>query len=157
MIRLVDLTELALEVDVYGEVEVAIVPGVRLHGEVAVYLLALLHRHVLVEVEDRLLPVRVLGLGGGAEAHALVALGELDVEERHEGLHIVVPAHLEDERRREGQIGFAHRVQIDFLDHAGVGHDLDKVQTFYNIVLFWILDCNEFAKFDSIALKGSKW
>ena len=46
----------------------------------------LLASDVVLEVEDSLLPVRVGRLGRGREAHSLVAHGELDVEERHQGL-----------------------------------------------------------------------
>lgn len=41
------------------------------------------------EVEDGLLPVRVLGVWASAEAHGLVAGGELDVEPRDQGVHVV--------------------------------------------------------------------
>lgn len=41
------------------------------------------------EVEDGLLPVRVLGVWASAEAHGFVAGGELDVEPRDQGVHVV--------------------------------------------------------------------
>lgn len=41
------------------------------------------YSHVIIEVEDGLLPVRVGRLGRGAEAEPLVRLSEFHVEERH--------------------------------------------------------------------------
>lgn len=41
------------------------------------------------EVEDGLLPVRVLGVWASAEAHRFVAGGELDVKPRDQGVHVV--------------------------------------------------------------------
>ncbi len=75
------VAELAMEVDVDLEVEVALVARVGLHLKDAVDLLALLAGDVVLQVEDSLLPVRVRRLGRGREAHALVAVSELDVEE----------------------------------------------------------------------------
>lgn len=93
-VGLVHITQLALKVKVDDEVEVTSVPRVRLHAERAAYLFALLHRHVVLEVEHGLLPVGVGSFGGCAEADALVALRELHVEERDERLDIVVATHL---------------------------------------------------------------
>ena len=52
------------------------------------------HSHVIVEVEDGLLPVRVGRLGRSAETQPLVRLRELHVEERHQSLDEVVATHL---------------------------------------------------------------
>ena len=76
------------------EVEVSVVPLVGLHGELADDFLAGLDGEVLVQVEDRLLPVGVPSLGGRGEACPLVAFRELDVEVCDEGMDIVVAANL---------------------------------------------------------------
>lgn len=99
MVALMYLSELALEVDFDREVEVAVVPRIWFHREFTKDLLALLYRHVLVKVEDCLLPMRVLGLRSGAETHALVALGEFDVEKGDKSLNVVVPTHLQSKVR----------------------------------------------------------
>merc|ERR1711948_50609 len=79
LVALAHLAELPAELDIDLEVEVALVPLVWLHREVAAQLLALLAGDVVLEVEDCLLPVRVGRLGRGGEAHPLVAHAELDV------------------------------------------------------------------------------
>lgn len=86
LVLLAEAAQLAVEVDVDLEVEVALVAEVGPHSEDAEDLLALLGGDVVLHVEDSLLPVRVGGLGGGGKAHPLVALGELNVEEGHQGL-----------------------------------------------------------------------
>ena len=92
--------ELAVERDLDVKVEVAVVARVRLHAEDAVDLLVALHRQVVVKVKHRLLPVCVRRVGRRAEAHPLVALGELDREERHQRVHIVVATQLQCQQVR---------------------------------------------------------
>lgn len=78
--------ELPLEVDLQLEVEIPLVPVIGLHLEDPVEFLSLLARDGILQVEDGLLPMGVGGLGRGAETHALVALGKLDVEEGYQSL-----------------------------------------------------------------------
>lgn len=84
----------ALKFDGNFEVKIPIVPLVGLHGEGACDRLSVLGGHVIVEVEDSLLPVSVASLGGGGESSAFVAFGELDVEVCDDCVHVIVPAHL---------------------------------------------------------------
>ena len=63
-----------------------------------------------------------------AEAHALVTLGELDVEVCDEGLDVVVAAHLEAEGRREGQLLLGDGGQVNLLQEARVGNHLPDVR-----------------------------
>lgn len=75
--------QFAFEVDLDGEVEVAVVALVRLHGETAVDLLVPLDSQIVVQVEHHLLPVSVRCFRRGAEPYPLVTPGELDSEESH--------------------------------------------------------------------------
>lgn len=86
LVLLCEGAQLAPEVHVDFKVEVPLVPLVGLHSEDAEQLLALLAGDVVLQVEDRLLPVGVGSLRRGGEANALVAFGELNVEEGHKGL-----------------------------------------------------------------------
>ena len=52
------------------------------------------------------------------EADARVTGGELDVEVRHERLHVVVAQTLEVKRRRELHVRQLHRVDVNLL-HGG--------------------------------------
>ena len=90
LVLLCEGAQLAPEVDVNLEVEVPLVPLVGLHSEDAKDFLSLLAGDVVFQVEDGLLPVGVGSLGGSGEANAFVAFGELDVEEGHESLQIIV-------------------------------------------------------------------
>lgn len=118
--------EAVLELDV----EVAGVLAVRPVVERALDLLALLDGEDLVEVEDGLLPVGVLGVGAGGEADGLVAGRELDVEPGDHGVDEVVAAGGEVEGAREGQVGGCALVEVEGEDARGVGDDgldLDRV------------------------------
>lgn len=86
LVLLGEAAQLPVEVDVDLEVEVALVAEVGPHPEDAKDLLALLGGDVVLQVEDGLLPVRVGSLRRCGEADPLVAFGELDVEEGHQGL-----------------------------------------------------------------------
>ena len=72
-----------LEVNINFDVEIPDIPGVGLQPEHAVDLLPLGAGEVVLQVEYGLLPVSVGGLGGGGEAHPLVAVSELHVEESY--------------------------------------------------------------------------
>ena len=51
----------------------------------------------------------------GGEAGPLVAAGELDVEVGHQGVHVVVPLHLQAEGGGEGQVFHLDRVDVHLL------------------------------------------
>ena len=88
LVLLGEAAKLAVEVDVDLEVEVALVAEVGPHSKDAEDLFALLGGDVVLQVEDRLLPVRVGGLGRRRESNPLVTFSELDVEEGHQGLKL---------------------------------------------------------------------
>ncbi len=71
-----------MKVDIDLEIEVALVPVVGPHAEEARDFFALLSRDIVLKVENSLLPVGVRRLRSSRETHALVTLGELNVEER---------------------------------------------------------------------------
>lgn len=127
MVLFIYLRKLALEVQINGEVQIPIVAGVRLHLEHSVDLLALLDGQVFVKVEHRLLPVGVGGLRRGAEAQALVTLGELHVEIGDQRLNKVVSLHDQVERSLKIQIFLPDGVQVDLLDHVRAGDDLLRI------------------------------
>lgn len=90
-------------------------------GEHALDLLAGLDGEDVLEVEDGLLPVGVLGVGTGGELDGLVAGGELDVEPRDHGVDVVGAAHGEGEGELEGEVCDGAGVQVDGDDRSGVG------------------------------------
>ncbi len=56
-----------------------------------------------------------------------MALGELDIEEADQRLHVVVPLEGQVEGRGEGDVLLGARLDIDLLDQARVGDDLETV------------------------------
>ncbi len=76
-----------LEGHVNAEVQVTLIPGVWLHPEDAINSFTPLAGDVVLQIEDGLLPVGVRGFRGGGEANALVAFGELDIEECDKSLN----------------------------------------------------------------------
>lgn len=105
------------------DVEVATVVVVGGAGELALDLLAGLDGQDVLEVEDGLLPVGVLGVRAGGEADGLVAGGELDVEPRDHGVDVVGAAHGEGEGELEGKVGDGAGVEVEVEDRGGVGDD----------------------------------
>lgn len=112
------------------DVEVAAIVLVRLASELALDLLASLDGEDVLEVEDGLLPVGVLGVRTGGEAHRLVAGRELDVEPRDHGVDVVGAAHGEGEGELEREVGDGDSVQVERDDSGRVsdnGLELDSV------------------------------
>lgn len=105
------------------DVEVAAVVPVGLAGELTLDLLAGLNGENVLEVEDGLLPVGVLGVGTGGEADGLVAGGELDVEPCDHGVDVVGAADGEGEGQLEGQVGDSAGVEVEGEDGGRVGDD----------------------------------
>ena len=68
--------------------------------------------HLLLEIEHRLLPMRLLAERRRAELHAA---GENDIEIPHESVHVLGVLHVQHERRREIQVFLLHRVDIQIL------------------------------------------
>lgn len=89
----VDLGQFAFEVQVDVEVKIPLVSFVRTRSESAVQFFSFLHGEVVVEVEDRLLPMSVRTFGAGREPDSFVAVGEFDIEETHQGVDVVVSPH----------------------------------------------------------------
>ena len=104
-----------------SDVEITAVVVVRRADELTVDLLAGLDGEDVLEVEDGLLPVGVLGVGTGGELDGLVAGGELDVEPRDHGVDVVGAAHGEGEGELEGEVCDGAGVQVDGDDRSGVG------------------------------------
>jgi hypothetical protein len=104
-------------------VEVAGVVLVGSAREHALDLLAGLDGEDVLEVEDGLLPVCVLGVGTGGELDGLVAGGELDVEPRDHGVDVVGAAHGKGEGELEGEVRDGAGVEVDGDDRGGVGDD----------------------------------
>ena len=64
LVLLIELTQLPIELDIDFEIQIALIPGVWLHPEVSVDLLASLARDVILQIEDGLFPVGVGRFGG---------------------------------------------------------------------------------------------
>jgi hypothetical protein len=113
-----------------GDVEVTRVLLVGLAGERAVDLLTLLHGKNVLEIQDGLLPVGVLGVRSGGETDGLVTGGELDVEPGHQGMDEVVSPSSKLELGAESKIGGCALVKIKRKDEGGIRHNslhLDNV------------------------------
>lgn len=118
--------ELVLNLDV----KVAAVSVVGLDVQGTLNLLASLHGDHVLEVEDSLLPVGVLGVGAGREADGLVGGGEVDVEPGNKGVDEVIAAGRELEGGGEGEVGNLALVEVQGQDRCGVSNHrlhLDRV------------------------------
>lgn len=84
----------------------------------------------ILEVEDGLLPVGVLGMWASGEANGLVAGGEVDIEPRDQGVDEVIAGNGELEGNIESQIVRGALVKIECEDGSGFGDsglDLDGI------------------------------
>lgn len=104
-----------------SDVKVTAVVVVGSACELTLDLLAGLDGEDVLEVEDGLLPVGVLGVRASGEADGLVAGGELDVEPRDHGVDVVGAAHREVEGKLEGEVLNGASVEIEGNDRRGVG------------------------------------
>jgi hypothetical protein len=112
------------------DVKVAAVVVVGRAGELALDLLTGLDGEDVLEVEDGLLPVGVLGVRASGELDGLVAGGELDVEPRDHGVDVVGAAHGEGEGKLESEVVDGAGVKIEGKNARGVGDnglELDDV------------------------------
>jgi hypothetical protein len=92
-------------------------------AELAAHALTSLCRQHVGEVEDGLLPVRILGMRACAESHRLVAGAELDVEPCDEGVHVVGTSNREIEWEAEREIGGCDGVEVQCDHCTRVGDD----------------------------------
>lgn len=96
----------------------------------ALDLLAALDREDILEVEDGLLPVGVLGMWPSGEADGLMAGGEVNVEPCDEGMDVVVSPRHKVKGAAESQVGGCACVEVESQDGGWVGDDgldLDRV------------------------------
>ena len=89
-----NLTKFSLEVHVDLDVEVPHVPGVGFESEHAEDLLPLGAGEVVLQVENSLFPVGVRSIWRGGESDSFVTVSELNVEECHQSLNIIVSSDL---------------------------------------------------------------
>ena len=104
-------------------VKVTAVLRVGLDIELALDLLTSLDGQNVLEVEDGLLPVGVLGVGAGGEADGLVAGGEVDVEPGDEGVDEIIALGFQLEVAGEGEVGGGAGVQVKSQDQGRVSDD----------------------------------
>jgi len=90
---LVHLGQFALKVQVDVKVKIPLVSFVRTRSESSVKFFPFLHGEVVVEVEDRLLPMSVRTFGAGRKPDSFVAVEFDVVEEAHQGMDVVVSPH----------------------------------------------------------------
>ena len=95
------------------DVQVALVLLIRSALQIALDTLALLDCQDFAQVEDGLLPVRVLGVRARRETNGLVAGSELDVEPSYQSVHEVVAADLELKGRGEREICNTDGVEVE--------------------------------------------
>jgi len=75
------------------------------------------------EIEDGLLPVRVLGMRARAKPYRLMTGGKLDVEPGYQGVDVVGAPAGEVEGQAEGEVGWGAGVEVEGDDGAGVCDD----------------------------------
>lgn len=114
---------LVLELVIDGDIKITLVFLVGAVVERALNLLALLDGEDVLEVEDGLLPVGVLGVGTGREADGLVAGGEVNVEPGDKGVDEVIASGDELEVGLESQVGSGASVKVEGQDVDGVSDD----------------------------------
>lgn len=112
-----------LEVVINLNVQVTAVLVVGLDVKFAVDLLSVLCGQDILDVENGLFPVSVLGVRAGREADGLVAGGEVDVEPRNESVDEVVSLGGQGEACVEGEVGGGAGVEIEGQNGDGVGND----------------------------------
>lgn len=110
-------------------VQVTAVLIVGLDVKLAVDLLAVLCGQDILDVENGLFPVSVLGVRAGREADGLVAGGEVDVEPRNESVDEVVSLGSQSKACVEGEIGGGAGVEIEGQDGDRVGNDSLKIDS----------------------------
>jgi hypothetical protein len=121
---------LALEVVVNLNIEITAVLRVGLDAQDAVDLLALLDGEDVLQVENRLLPVGVLGVGTSREADRLVASSEVNVKPGNQGVDVVVTLDGKLEVGSECQVSSGASVEVQVQDSNWVGNNslnLDSV------------------------------
>ena len=132
-----------LEIHINLDVQVADIAVIWLESEYTVHLFSLKKTklkpwaswdhlylgtgEVFLQVENGLLPMCIGGFWGGGEANSLVAVGELNVEEGYERLHIVVATDLQVEGSLKGNLLFFQGLDVNLLHQAVVAHHLVPV------------------------------
>lgn len=134
MILFVHLWQFSLEVHLNLKVQITIISVVRLHLKRSIHFFTLLDRHILVEIENRLLPVRVRWFWGRAESQTLMALGKLHVKVCYQSLHEIISLHHQMKRSGKIQIGFGHGIQIHFFYQIRTGNNLKKKHVVTKII-----------------------
>ena len=121
---------LSLRDEIEFEVQIAVILRIGPQGELAGDAFALLQHDVFlvaIEIEQRLLPVRVRRVGTGGEAAVLVALAELNGEVAHEGVNVIVAHGVQREVRGERQVFDADGLKVEFFQKVVRGHHLTVV------------------------------
>ena len=111
------------------DVQVSSVSVVGLAEKSAVELLASLDGEVVVEVEDGLLPMRVLCVGAGRELDGLVAGREFNVEPGDQGVDVVGAADRERVGKVECEIGNLAGIEVERNERCGIGDDSLEVNS----------------------------
>ncbi|RUS14280.1 hypothetical protein BC937DRAFT_94061 [Endogone sp. FLAS-F59071] len=66
-------------------------------------------------IENRLLPVRILGVRPRRKPHGLVACRESNVKPPNEGVNVVITRGSQGEGGAEGEIGLGNCFEVNFL------------------------------------------
>merc|ERR550539_64003 len=131
-VLLLHLTEFALEINSDLDIQVPHVPLIGRETEDSRELLALGAGEVVLQVEHGLLPVGVGSLRGRGEANPLVAVGELDIEEGHQGLNVVISSNLKAEGGLERNLFLPDGLDVDLSNEAVVGNHLISVHRIHD-------------------------
>lgn len=105
------------------DVKVTSVLGVGLDVELDLDILVFADGKHVLEIEDSLLPVGVLGVGASREADGLVAGGEVDIEPRDKSVDEVISLSSELKVSGESQVGGGAGVKIESENGGRVGDD----------------------------------
>lgn len=119
----VDRADSTFELVIDRDVEIARVGGVGSDVNVTSDRFAVVDGDSVVEVENGLLPVSVLGVRASGKDDGSMTLGELNVEVSNEGVDVIVSLGYNLKVRCPSQVFNLHSVDIDFHDLARASHD----------------------------------
>jgi len=104
---------LGIEVVIDFNIEITFVLCIWLVCEIPRHALALLDCEHFAKIEDRLLPVRIFGMGAGGESNWFVAGGKVDVEPGDQSVNKVIPLATKAKGSREGEFSGCNCVEVD--------------------------------------------
>lgn len=125
---------LSLEFKSDSEINISSIPLIGGDFEGSLNLLPSVHRKVILDVEDGLLPMCVRGFWRCGEANLLVRFGEINAEVGDEGVDVVVTSTAQREVYLKRKVFNLDCVEIKLFDYCVVGDNLRIIQSQFQII-----------------------